>query len=85
MGRIMNEIRKRRRMGERAQGNLVGLILGLLVAGIVVIDVFIPTINNAINSANLTGTTLTIVNLLPLFGALILLVALASPLMSRVG
>lgn len=72
------------RTATRAQGtNLVGLILGLMVAAIVVIAVFIPVVNDVIASANLTGSTATIVGLLPLFGALLLLVALARPLMAR--
>lgn len=72
---------------ERAQAggtNLVGLFIGLLVAGIVVINVFIPVINDAIADSNVSGTTETILGLLGMFSALLLLVALASPLMRRV-
>jgi len=69
---------------KRAQSNLTGLFIGLLIAAIVAIQVFIPVVQDAINQANLSGTTATVVNLLPLFAALLLLIALASPLMRRV-
>ena len=68
---------------DRAQSNLTGLMLGLLVSGIIAISVFIPVINDAIANANLTGTTATVVGLLPLFAGLLLLVAMASPMMGR--
>lgn len=70
----------------RAQGrtNMVGLFIGLLIAAIVAIDVFIPVILDAVSNSNASGNTLTILNLLPLFAALLLLVALAAPLMRRV-
>lgn len=73
---------------ERAQmgggSNLVGLFMGLLIAAIVAISVFIPVVNDTISSANVSGNTATILELLPLFAALLLLIALASPLMRRV-
>lgn len=72
------------RGNERAQTNLVGLVMGLLFAGIVIVQVFIPVMNDAISSANLSGTTKTIVDLVPLFAGLLLLVAIASPLMRRI-
>lgn len=71
---------KRAQMG----GNMVSLFIGLLIAAIVVLQVFIPVINDAIESSGLTGTPQTIVELLPLFAALLLLIALAGPLMRRV-
>ena len=71
---------KRAQMG----GNMVSLFIGLLIAAIVVLQVFIPVINDAIASSGLTGTPQTIVELLPLFAALLLLIALAGPLMRRV-
>jgi E3 ubiquitin-protein ligase DOA10 len=68
---------------KRAQSNLTGLMLGILIAAIVGVNVFIPVVNDAINNSNASGTTLTILELLPLFAALLILVALASPLMRR--
>jgi hypothetical protein len=67
----------------RGQTNLVGLFIGLMIAAIVVLQVFIPTVNDSINAANVSGTALEILNLLPMFAALLLLVAMAAPLMRR--
>lgn len=64
--------------------NLVGLFIGLMVAAIVAISVFIPVVTDATSNANVTGNTQTILDLLPLFAALLLLIALAGPLMRRV-
>lgn len=76
---------KRLARSTRAQGtNLTGLFIGLMVAAIVAVSVFIPVVQDAVNSANVSGNTATILNLLPLFAALLLLIALAAPLMRRV-
>jgi len=70
--------------GTRGQsgGNLVNLIIGVLIAGIVVMNVFIPVIQDA--QSNLTGQNALIAGLLPLFAILLVLISLASPLMRRV-
>lgn len=65
-------------------GNLVSLMIGVLIAAIVTIQVFIPTVNDAVASSSVSGTAATILELLPLFGALLVMIALASPLMRRV-
>jgi len=65
-------------------GNMVSLFIVLLIAAIVVLQVFIPVVNDAIASSGISGTEQTIVELLPLFGVLLLLIALAGPLMRRV-
>ncbi|WP_458260321.1 hypothetical protein [Haloparvum sp. AD34] len=72
------------RGAQRAQSNMVGLFIGVLISAIVVVQVFIPVVNDAIASSNVSGTTKTILELLGLFAALLLLIALASPLMRRV-
>lgn len=69
----------------RGQSNLSGLFIGILVATIVGVAVAIPVINDVLADANLTGTTATVVGLIPLFIGLMLLVAIAAPLMRRVG
>lgn len=73
-------------IGSRGQmgSNLVGLFIGVLIAGIVAIQVFIPVINDAISSSSVSGTAATVLGLLPLFAALLVLIALAAPLMRRV-
>lgn len=69
----------------RGQGtNLSGLFMGILVAAIIGVAVVIPVILDVVNNSSATGNTLTILNLLPLFVALLLLVALAGPVMRRV-
>lgn len=69
---------------DRAQGNIGSLFIGVMVAAILGIGVAIPVILDVINNANVTGTTATVLGLVPLFVALLLLVALAGPLMRRV-
>ena len=64
--------------------NMVGLFIGILIAAIVVLQVFIPVVNDAIADAALDGTVLQVAELLPLFASLILLIAMAGPLMRRV-
>lgn len=64
--------------------NMVGLFIGILIAAIVVLQVFIPVVNDAIDDAALEGTVLQVAELLPLFASLILLIAMAGPLMRRV-
>lgn len=71
-------------MDNRAQSNLVGLFIGLMIAAIVAVQVFIPVIQDSIANSNVSGTEQTILELLPLFAALLLLIALAAPLMRRV-
>lgn len=70
----------------RAQGsqNLVGLFIGLMIAAIVAVEVFIPVILDASANSNVSGTTGRILDLLPLFAVLLLLIALAGPVMGRV-
>jgi len=68
----------------RAQGtNLVGLILGIVVAAIVAIGVGIPIIQDVISSSNLTGTTALVVGFIPVMLGLMIFVATASPIMRR--
>jgi hypothetical protein len=57
---------------------LVGAIIGLVVAIIVIVAVGIPVTQSVISSANLTGTTATVVGLVPLFFGLLALVSVAS-------
>jgi len=65
-------------------GNLVGLMIGVLIAAIVMIQVFIPVVNDAIAASSVDRTTQTVLGLLGLFAALLVLISLASPLMRRV-
>jgi len=69
---------------DRAQGNLTSLIIGVLIAAIVVIEVFIPTVLDMLATSNASGTTQTILELLPLFAGLLIMISLAAPLMRRI-
>ena len=60
------------------------MFIGILIAAIVVLQVFIPVIDEMIASSEIDGTTLQVAELLPLFASLILLIAMAGPLMRRV-
>ena len=68
---------------DRAQGNLASLIIGIVIAAIIGIAVGIPVINDVVADSNATGTTKTILDLLDLFIGLLILVAIAAPLMRR--
>lgn len=57
--------------------SLVGAALGIVILAIVVLDIAVPVIQNAITSANLTGTSLIIANLIPMFLILGLFVMVA--------
>lgn len=69
---------------DRAQTtNIAGLFIGIMVATIIGVDVAIPVILDAVANSSVSGNTETILDLLPLFIGLLLLIALASPLMNR--
>lgn len=73
-------------VGERAQAggsNLAGLIIGITIAAVVGVAVAIPVINDVVAGSNATGTTKTVLDLLDLFVSLLILVAIAAPLMRR--
>jgi hypothetical protein len=74
---------RQKRMYDRGQTNLGNLFIGIMIAAIIAIRVFIPTVQDAIASSNVSGTTKTILDMLSLFAALLLLISLASPLMRR--
>ncbi|KKN22695.1 hypothetical protein LCGC14_0912490 [marine sediment metagenome] len=61
---------KSTRLGNSRSGQLVSNIIGSVIGVIMFIAVAIPVTTDIIATANLTGTTLTIVNLLPLFYAI---------------
>ena len=65
-------------MFKKAQGGLVAAFIPILVAVIVGVGVAIPVIIDTIENASLTGTTFTIVSLIPLMIGLVLFVAVAS-------
>ncbi len=66
------------KMTRIAQGGLVAAFIGILVAVIVGVGVAVPVVQDTITNASLSGTTLTIANLIPLMIVLVLFVAVAS-------
>ena len=69
---------------DRAQAtNIGGLFIGIMVAVIIGVDVVIPVILDSVANSGVSGNTETILDLLPLFIGLLLLIATASPLMRR--
>lgn len=71
-------------MPSENRSSLVGVMIALMIGALVALEVVIPVIQDGIASANVTGTTATILGMIPMFVSILLLVAVASPLMSRV-
>jgi len=70
-------------MKKKGQSGLVAALIGILIAIIVGVAAAIPVTQDIISSANLTGTTATIVELIPLMIGLVLFVAVASLVSGR--
>lgn len=76
---------KRLAQDNSAQSNLVQLFLGIAIAFIVGVGVAVPILNDVISSTNFSNSmTETVVGYVPLFLGLLLLVAVAAPIMRRV-
>lgn len=54
-------------------GNLINIFVGLMVVVIIAVSVVIPTINQTIANGNVTGTPKTLLELVPLFLVLAIL------------
>jgi len=57
--------------------SLVGAAIGVMILCIVILDVAVPIVQDAINCASLTGASATIAGLIPMFMILGLFVAVA--------
>lgn len=64
------EMMRSTRLGNSKSGQLVANIVGSVIGVIMFIAVAIPVTQDIIDNVTLTGTTSTIVNLLPLFYAI---------------
>lgn len=65
-------------MKKKGQAGIAGALIGILIAVIIGVGVAIPVIQEVIVNASLTGTTLTVVNLIPLMIGVVLFVAVAA-------
>lgn len=65
-------------MNHRGMGGTAGAVIGVVIAIVVIVAVAIPVTDEVITTANLTGTTATIVDLIPLFLGLAGLVVVAA-------
>ena len=63
--------------GKRGQTGLVSVVVGIAVA-VLVVTILLPIVIYAIGNASFTGTTATIMNNVPIFLALLVLIAIAS-------
>ena len=62
-------------------GGMVGGVVAIVIGIIMLINVLLPTAQDSIGDANVTGTALTILNLYPLFivlGGFLLIVSLTA-------
>lgn len=73
----------RRAATDRGQSNVSGMMINVMVAAILGVGVAIPVILDVINDSNISGTTLVIVTLIPVMLGVLLIVAVARPIMTR--
>lgn len=66
-----------KRNGANDGSGIAGLVLGLVVGVILVVAVAIPVTNSVTTSANLTGTTKTVVDIIPIMLAIVPVVLIA--------
>lgn len=59
---------------------LVGAVVGIVLLSVMIFSVALPVISSSIEQANLSGSTLTIANLIPLFLVLGLFVIIVATL-----
>jgi len=59
-------------------GGTAGLVIGVMIAVIVIVAVALPVTEDVVTASNSTGTTATILDLLPLFLGLAALVTVAA-------
>jgi hypothetical protein len=65
-------------MGKRGLAGPAGVIIGVMIAIIVIVAVALPVTEDVVDNSTSTGTTATILDLLPLFLGLAALVTVAA-------
>ncbi len=61
-----------------ASDGMVSFFIGIMIVTIIAVSVTLPIVIDTVNNSSATGTTATIIALLPLFVAVILLVVYAA-------
>ncbi len=62
----------------QAMGGTAGVVIGVMIAIIVIVAVALPVTQDVVDNSTATGTTATILDLIPLFLGLAALVVVAS-------
>lgn len=75
---MLHKWRLAQAMSRKGMAGVTGVVIGVMVAIIVIVAVALPVTEDIINSSTSTGTTATILNLLPLFLGLAALVTVAA-------
>lgn len=75
---LKNQLEVARAMNRKGLGSAAGLVIGAMVTVIVVVQVALPVIQNAVDNTSATGTARTILNILPTLVALVGLIVLAN-------
>jgi len=65
-------------MNRKGVNSAAGLVIGAMVTIIVVVQVALPVIQNAVDNSSATGTAATILDILPTLVALVALIVLAN-------
>ena len=65
-------------MSRKGLTGTAGVVIGVMIAIIVIVAVALPVVQDVVSDANVTGTTGTILNLLPLFLGLAALITVAA-------
>jgi len=73
-----------RGLGDASNGSLPKILIGLIIAAVVGGGAALPIIVELINESGASGVLATVLGIIPLFVALILLLAFAGPVMRRV-
>ena len=63
--------------GLAAQVNVIDMVMGIVVLVILIAAAAIPVVQNVLTDANITGIPATILSLIPVFLALLCLIAIA--------
>jgi type II secretory pathway component PulF len=58
-------------MGKKKGASMVGGLIGLMIVVLILVVAVLPTVANTISNGNFTGTTATLMNLIPILLAIL--------------